>query len=548
MPRRSPKQSSASTFDAVIVGAGASAVHAALPLARAGWHIAIVHPATESEEEPAVVPKSDFLTLRRTDAQQHEYFLGDDFSGVPFGPVRAGAQLTPTRARVARDLGPLSAIRSPGFSAVQSFVAGGLGQAWGASVMPWTDDDMHGWPVTRADLQPHYEAVAREIGVCGPKKDDLTEWLGPAVPHLPPAKPDSNGEFLLRRARADRSRLHEFGLRVGHPRLAVATKPHNDRGPLQYRDLEFWSDPDRAVYRPRFTLEELRAFPNVQIMGGLIAQSVQRTEGHLEVHCLTVDGHSSRSLHARKVILAAGTLNTTRVVLRSLDRYGVDVPLLSNPYTYFPCLLLSRIGAPSRDRRHSLTQVTMLFDPDGTRRAIVQPQAYSYRSLMLHRILKEAPLPHREAIRLMRLFYEYFMIIGVFHPDTPAPSKRLRLLRGDAPRFDILDIRYKPAGGELDARRVIERRLTRLFRSLGAWPLKRILPGEGASIHYAGTLPMSEERGDLTTSREGELHALPGVFVADGSVFPTLPAKGLTFTLMANAHRVATGLLRSTQP
>jgi choline dehydrogenase-like flavoprotein len=548
MPGRSPKIRSASPFDALIVGSGASAVHAALPLARAGWRVALVHPATESGEERAPVPKSDFLTLRHTDEEQHRYFLGEDFSGVPFGPVRAGAQLTPTRARVARDLGPLSAIRSPGFSAVQSFVAGGLGDAWGASVMPWTDDDMHGWPLTRADLQPHYEAVAREIGICGPKQDDLTEWLGPALPQLPPARPDSNGEFLLRRARADRPRLHEFGLRVGHPRLAVATKAHNDRGPLQYRDLEFWSDPDRAVYRPRFTLEELRAFPNVEIVGGLIAQSVQRTAGHLEVQCLTVEGHSSRTLHARKVLLAAGTLNTTRIVLRSLGRYGVDVPLLSNPYTYFPCLLLSRLGAPTRDRRHSLTQVTMLFDPDGTRRALVQPQAYSYRSLMLHRILKEAPLAHREAIRLMRLFSEYFMIIGVFHPDMPAPTKRVRLLHGDAPPFDILDIRYRPSGREADQRRLIERRLARLFRSLGAWPLKRILPGEGASIHYAGTLPMSDERGDLTTARDGELHALPGVHVVDGSVFPTLPAKGLTFTLMANAHRIATGLLRASQP
>jgi choline dehydrogenase-like flavoprotein len=80
-------------------------------------------------------------------------------------------------------------------------------------------------------------------------------------------------------------------------------------------------------------------------------------------------------------------------------------------------------------------------------------------------------------------------------------------------------------------------------RKLGTWPIKRILPGEGSSIHYAGSLPMSESDKPMTTTTEGELRALRGVYIADGAAFPTLPAKGLTFTLMANARRVATALL-----
>src|SRR5690606_14063307 len=123
---------------------------------------AIVQPAQgdgnarDDDPESVSVPVSDFVTLRRTDEQQHKYFLGADARGVPFGPVRAGAQLTPTREHVARDLGPLSAIRAPDFSAMQSFIPGGLGAAWGASVMPWCDEELRGWPIARADLQPHY--------------------------------------------------------------------------------------------------------------------------------------------------------------------------------------------------------------------------------------------------------------------------------------------------------------------------------------------------------------------------------------------------------
>ena len=35
------------------------------------------------------------------------------------------------------------------------------------------------------------------------------------------------------------------------------------------------------------------------------------------------------------------------------------------------------------------------------------------------------------------------------------------------------------------------------------------------------------------------LRGLPGAWIADGACFPTLPAKNLTFTLMANATRIA---------
>jgi choline dehydrogenase-like flavoprotein len=536
-PRESPP------FDAVIVGAGASAVHAALPLAHAGWRIAIVHPAKADDAGGIMVPDSDFLTLRRTDERQHEYLLGEGAQGVPFGPVRVGAQLTPPRARVARDLGPLSAINSPQFAAMQSFVAGGLGAAWGASVMPWTDEDLHDWPIRRADLQPHYEAVAQEIGVCGPERDDLSEWLGPPVPQLPPTRPDSNGQYLLRRAKALRLNFHKAGLRVGQPRLAVCTREHDGRGPMRYRDLEFWSDADRAVYRPQFTLETLRALQNVEVIDGLLVQHIAGNDDCRFVQCIAISDKTETEIRARRVILAAGTLNTTRIALRSLGVYGIEVPLLSNPYTYYPCLLWRRLGASTRDRRHSLTQVTMLFDPDGTRRSLVQPQVYSYRSLMLHRLVKEAPLPHRDAVRVMQLLGEYFIIMGVFHPDGPAPAKNMRLLRGDGPAHDVFDIQYAPTHEELEARADVERRLVRLVRKLGTWPIKRILPGEGSSIHYAGSLPMSESDKPMTTTTEGELRALRGVYIADGAAFPTLPAKGLTFTLMANARRVATALL-----
>jgi choline dehydrogenase-like flavoprotein len=62
----------------------------------------------------------------------------------------------------------------------------------------------------------------------------------------------------------------------------------------------------------------------------------------------------------------------------------------------------------------------------------------------------------------------------------------------------------------------------------------------GHGIHYAGTLPMrdSPDR-EYTCSKFGELYGESGVYVVDGSLFPVIPAKNSSFTVMANAMRIA---------
>jgi choline dehydrogenase-like flavoprotein len=61
----------------------------------------------------------------------------------------------------------------------------------------------------------------------------------------------------------------------------------------------------------------------------------------------------------------------------------------------------------------------------------------------------------------------------------------------------------------------------------------------GASVHYAGTIPMSGTAAPLTATPECRSHDFENLWFADGTTFPALPAKNLTFTLMANAVRIA---------
>jgi choline dehydrogenase-like flavoprotein len=230
-------------------------------------------------------------------------------------------------------------------------------------------------------------------------------------------------------------------------------------------------------------------------------------------------------------------------VLRSLGLYDARVPLACNPYTYIPMINLAATGLDPGERRCSLAQLGAVYTPAGERNSLLQVYYFSYRSLLAYKLLKESPLPFREGLRVIRSLMPVLGIIGVHHADRPTPEKYCRLERAAEGGPDRLRIHYRLAPEEerLHARR--EAGLVRAFRRLGCIAIKRVRPGHGSSIHYAGTLPMRREGGDpLSCDAACRLRASRSVYIADGSVFPELPAKGPTFSIMANADRVGTRL------
>ena len=109
-----------------------------------------------------------------------------------------------------------------------------------------------------------------------------------------------------------------------------------------------------------------------------------------------------------------------------------------------------------------------------------------------------------------------------------------------------LTIEYALSRAEQDHIDDIESDVSASLRRVRCIKLRTVRPGHAASTHFAGTLPMTTRDVPLTTDRDGKLRGTKHVYVVDGSVFPTLPSKGLTFTMMANANRIGVGVARDT--
>ena len=532
-------------FDVIVIGSGASGVHAAHPLVEAGRSVLMLDVGNEGAEYEGLIPQASFVANRRSDPDQHRYFLGDHLEGIAIGKIGAGAQLTPPREFVLRGSESIAPTAAENFSALQSFASGGLAEAWGAVAFPFTDHELSRCGLPVAQMSDHYEIVARRIGVSGRAHDDLESLHGALGALQPALELDHNAAKMLTLYERRRDRIRRGGGSLGHAFLAALSQPLGSRYPNNYGDMDFWTNVGESVYRPHVTLRELERRPNFRYHRRVLASRFSESEKDgVSVNTIMLDGRGEEAVTGRALVIAAGSLGTTRIVLRSLDSYDCPVPFACNPHTYIPCVHYRGLGTAHRDHCHSLAQLTMIHDPTGNRERLVQGQLYSYRSLLLFRLLKETPLPYREGLRIIRALAPSLVIWVVQHADEPEPGKFCILRRGEDVLHDRLEIGYRCSDSTLRRIDDDETAMLRHIRRLGCWPSRPVHPGHGSSVHYGGQFPMTQEPRPLTTETSGRLRGTQSVYLADGATFAYLPAKGLTLTLMANANRVGTNLVR----
>jgi choline dehydrogenase-like flavoprotein len=74
-----------------------------------------------------------------------------------------------------------------------------------------------------------------------------------------------------------------------------------------------------------------------------------------------------------------------------------------------------------------------------------------------------------------------------------------------------------------------------------------ILAAGAKSYHFGATFPhTSDPKTVIGSDRVGRIGDWRNIHLVDAAVFPNVPATTFTFTIMANAHRIASELLQET--
>ncbi len=517
-------------FDYLIVGSGPAGTAAALGLSGANCLVLDVGQVPNK----TVALDRNVFDLRKTTDDLFEQLVGTEFEGMHnlHRPPMSLKLKAPAMRYVVDGWSKLAPAHSPDFELTLSFAKGGLANAWGAGVYRFTGNDLNAFPLAADALEPFYDELTLLIGIAG-VEDDLAPFMSSSRDLLPPLRLSSYFSEMLSRYERHRTTINQKGIFLGRSRLAVLTETHRGRPAYGYENLEFFRPYNPSVYNPAFTMDELVAKGDVQYLSGYHVLSYEERESHTTVSALNLATRQVETFSTRFLILAAGTLGTARIVLKAAKDFTSQLPIMDNMMTCIPLVQPFRIGAARDPFDSSLGQLNLIYAGRLAEEPL-QATLYGTAGPLRTDVLLEFPLSLRANLACARYLTPAIGLVMLFYPDAITEGNSIRL-RAD----DTLDITYqeRPRGP-------VERELIKVFRRLGYYSAYRIcqFPRIGAGLHYAGCLPMKADPARYETHSDGRLSGTARVYVVDGSVFPKLPAKNLTFTIMANALRVARGI------
>ena len=531
-------------YDAIVVGSGISGAMAAKVLVDAGLNVAMLDPGRNSLLRDWV-PDMPFSELRRTDAGQRSYLIGDQLEGIPAVGVKVGAQLTPPRQHISKDSDELLPSRSDTFFPLLPVSLGGLGAGWGAACFTFDQTELRRMGLDPAGFGAAYQRAADIAGISADPASTVNAALWQGVErHQAPLRIDTNAETILARHTAEPARLESRGMTLGRIPMAILSEDVSaTRKANPYFDTDFYGSVRQSIYRPAYLIEELCKSRRFSLLTGRLVVRFEDRGSEVVVHVRNFAEYCDESFVCRKLVLCAGALNSARIALPSLGLIGVKTPILCNPYTYMPTVNLAMLGREARDDRHSMAQLGGVLRHDDGDGVYGCYQMYSYRSLLLFKLIKEMPLPPALGLLVARTLQTALAIFGIFFEDKQEESKYLEVDPDGVVHFE-----YQQTASEIARQRRQEARFASGLRSLHCLPIGKVDPGKAGSIHYAGTIPFENPLDKrFHTGSDFTLAGNRNVFVGDGSPWNFLPAKGLSFTLMANALQVADRLVRSMQ-
>ena len=528
----------------VVVGSGHAGVSCAVSLVEAGMPVTLIDggiqlepqtrevvarmastPADRWSPEDLAVVKSNVSASSK--GVQIKKVFGSDF------PFRAVDQVLP---RTSSDIGHLT----------PTLATAGFSNVWGAAALPYSTNDLKGWPVTVQDLEPFYKSVCRFMPLTG-SRDGLEELFAVHTESPTSLKPSKQAQSILTSLKRREVTLRSKGIIFGTPRLAVRGQVHerteggkagNSQG-CSYCGLCLFGCPYDHIYSTNDTLRYLKTFPHFTHMPGVVVDSFSEGTGDVLVMGRSLVDNKPVTIAGTKLFLAAGVLSTTRILLKSMSLYDEPIRLPTSEYFMLPVLSLRKTPSVRSEALHTLSQIFVeCIDPQISEHSS-HMQLYTYSELFKLGLYETfGPLkPLLKAIE-PEVLGRLNVIQGYLHSQHSSHID-LSLTRKDG--AEVLEM--KGVANPL-ASKTIKRLVAKLTRSLlpsGLVPVRPMLnigkPGEGR--HVGGAFPMSASPSERECDVFGRPPGFRNVHVVDATVFPTVPAATITFTAMANAQRIA---------
>jgi choline dehydrogenase-like flavoprotein len=277
----------------------------------------------------------------------------------------------------------------------------------------------------------------------------------------------------------------------------------------------------------------------------------------------TCDGGAKVTVRAPQVVVACGTLESPALLLRS----GIGGPAVGNHLRLHPCIAVFGIYGEDTNAFHGAPHAALSHEFENVEDGygfLIEGAQYT-TGITGSAVPWTGGAQHKEMMTTVRRGASFIALtrdrghgrvvvdgngeaVPFYEVSDELDQRHLRLGVEKIARLHhaagALQISYLAAGlpmwrfgDDLDA--FIERAQRKRLGAGGA----RLF-----SAHQMGTCRMGTDPQTSVANPWGELHDTPGVFVGDGSAFPTPSGTNPMISIMALAHRTAEAMVGTRQP
>ena len=510
---------------AIIVGSGPSGVACAWSLLRAGVSVTMLDTGLEPEPEALAVAEAYRLrqdrqaflraigrakTMPSEDLPRKTLF-GSDFASRP-----ASGQ---------------SIAADPGVRLWMSQARGGLSNLWGAAAVPFPAEEMAGWPVSAEELRPYYREVDAIMPRIGTGGDALGALFDDA--HLPPPAFDPGlgpqGRDMLRDLEASTDRLARSGIVGGRARIAVAPG-------CRSCGLCHHGCPYDAIFNSAAQIAVLCREPGFRYRSGATVIDTGETARTAWVKFRETATGVTAPIEAERVFLACGAVATAMILAPVLGLVGDSITLRESQVFSVPFLRFRRSRGAALSRAPALAQLFLELDQIPGSTSLTHLQFYGWNDIIEDVVRQKLGIFGTLPAMIRQQIEDRIMVMfGYLHSDY-GPKLQLTV-----PAAGLPTLKGSPAPGARALAQAAMRRLIKNRKALGGVPAAPLLDMglPGASAHIGASFPMAFQPGKMQSDRLGRPHPLRRIHIVDASVLPSIPATTITFSVMANAARIA---------
>lgn len=438
---------------------------------------------------------------------------------------------------------------------------GGRTNIWGRVSLRYGDVDFTGpakdgweipWPIRYKDIAPYYDKVDQLIGVCG--GDDDQDVLPGSRFHLPPPAPRC-GEQLLKKAAGS------IGIRMVAGRRAVLTRPHNGRAACHYCgacgrgcDIAAFFNSSDYLIEPALKTGRVKVIDNA-----VVARVLTGEDGRANaVQYFDRFTKAERQVKARTVVVAAGAIDSTRILLNSRSsRYPNGI---GNSNDVIGRYLCEQIRFHMYGFLPELLGAAVQNDDGITGEHVYLPR-FNHRSprkylrgfgMQLWGCGAQANANYAKTMdgfgasfkSAVKKRYPALVALHPYGEVLPYRDNRVTVEGTANDQYGVPVARIEFKIGENERKMAAEMYDTAeaILRAAKAevLPFRRgTVDMPGAAIHEHGTCRMGDDPKRSALNGFCQMHEVPNVFVMDGSAFPTATEKNPTLTILALAWRAS---------